>query len=160
MTEIPAETQRVPNLGKFFPEVFKGQGRVVMQMRKVYPEVDLSDALVELVSTRVSQINGCAACLDTHAPAARKAGVSQTKLDVLPAWRELPNIFDEQEYMALELAEELTILPRGSRHTDVVRKACTVFAEEQVAALEWAIILINTYNRISIASEHQPRMPR
>lgn len=154
------DTLKVPNLATFYPEVFKAQGKVIGQLRKVYPEVDLSEALVELVSVRVSQLNGCAACLATHVPGALKAGVEQDKLDVLPAWRELLGYFSEQEYAALELAEEITLLPRGNRHSEAARKACGVFAEEQVAALEWAIIMINAYNRISIMSEHQPRSNR
>lgn len=151
------EPTNVPDLAKLFPEVFKAQGKVVGQLHRVYPDVDLSEALVELVSVRVSQLNGCAACLATHIPGARDAGVDQDKLDVLPAWRELPEYFSEQEYAALELAEEITLLPHGNRHSDAARKAGKVFVEEQVAALEWAIIMINSYNRISIMSEHQPR---
>ena len=145
-----------PYLDKFYPQVAKAQNNVITQLKKVYPEVDLGRDLVELCMVRVSQINGCAACLSVHVPAARKAGVHQNKLDVLPAWREIPDYFTEQEYAALELAEEITTLPPGRRHADAAVRACEFFAEEQVAALEWAIIHINTYNRISIMSGHPP----
>ena len=145
-----------PYLDKSFPQIAKAQNNVVTQLKKVYPEVDLGRDLIELAMVRVSQINGCGACLSVHVPAARRAGVPQNKLDVLPAWRELDGYFSEQEYAALELAEEITLLPAGRRHADAPLRAMKVFAEEQVAALEWAIIHINTYNRISIFSGHPP----
>lgn len=144
-----------PYLDKFFPEVYKSLNKVAGQIRKIYPDVDLSTALIELISVRASQLNGCAACLSIHVPAARRAGVSEAQLDVLPAWREV-DLFDDQEKAALELCEELTLLPPGRRHADAAVRAGRYFAEEQVAALEWAIIMINTYNRISIASGHPP----
>ncbi|WIM67169.1 carboxymuconolactone decarboxylase family protein [Corynebacterium breve] len=150
------KTPHGPYLDKFFPAVYRAQSGVVAHMNKIYPEVDLPESLIELVSVRASQLNGCSACLSIHAPAARRAGVSEGKLDILPSWRESPDYFSEQELAALDLTEELTLLPPGRRHADAALRACKVLAEEQVAALEWAIILINTFNRISIASGHPP----
>lgn len=146
-----------PYLDKFFPDVFKSLNNTSAALKKIYPEVDLPLSIIELVSVRASQINGCASCLSIHMPRARKAGISQEKLDILPSWRET-NAFDEQEKAALELTEELTVLPEGRRHADAAVRACRHFAEEQVAALEWAIVMINAYNRISIASGHPPRI--
>ncbi len=144
---------RPPYLDRFYPDVYRGLNKVTRQLREIYPDVDLPLSLIELVSVRVSQINGCAACLSIHVPAARRAGVDEVQLDVLPSWREA-DVFDERERAALELAETLTLLPSDRARTDPAVAACRIFAEEQVAALEWAIIMINTYNRISIASGH------
>ncbi|SES14791.1 carboxymuconolactone decarboxylase family protein [Corynebacterium cystitidis] len=149
------ESKNVPDLVEVFPEIFKAQGKVIGQLLRTFEEVELPGGLVELVNVRVSQLNGCALCLVTHASGARDAGVEQAKLDVLAAWREQPGYFAKEECAALELAEEITLLPHGNRHLDAARKAREVFTEEQLAALEWAIILINTYNRISIMSGHQ-----
>ncbi|MCE8433581.1 carboxymuconolactone decarboxylase family protein [Rhodovulum sulfidophilum] len=71
-----------------------------MAAEETTKNLSLPEALRELVKMRVSQINGCAFCLDLHAPAARQAGVSQQKLDVLAAWRESP-AFDDRERAAL-----------------------------------------------------------
>ena len=71
----------------------------------------LGATLVELVSLRVSQINGCVFCLDMHSTALRKAGMDQRKLDTLAAWRESP-LFDARERAALAWAETVTRVPR------------------------------------------------
>ena len=145
-----------PYLDKFFPEVYKAMLAPGQLLEKIYPEVDLEPELIELVLTRVSQMNRCATCLSIHVPAARKAGVPQRKLDLLPAWREARGVFDDREQAALELAETLTELPQGERNSQAAITACEVFAEEQVAALEWAIVSINAFNRLSVASGHPP----
>lgn len=141
-----------PYIDKFYPAVYKQLVAVSAELRKIYPEVDLPLSLVELVNVRVSQINGCSTCLSLHIPQAIKAGVPQWQLDVLSAWRMVPD-FTKQERAALELAESLTLLEDGKGHTAGLI-ACDVFAEEQVAALEWAISVINAFNRVSIASAH------
>lgn len=142
-----------PQIDRVFPAVQKALNRVNVELRKVYPDVDLGQDLIELVCVRASQLNGCAACLSVHVPAARKAGVPDLVLDVLPAWREL-DILSDQQRAALELTEAITLLPPGERHADAAVTAAEHFSEEQLAALEWAIIMINTYNRISIMSAH------
>ena len=144
-----------PQLDQELRDVFLAQGKAASLLGKKYAEVELPEALVELTMVHASQLNGCAACLTTHVPAARKAGVSQEKLDILPAWREV-DVFDAQEKAALELCEALTLLPRGRRHADAPVQAAEHFTDGQLVALEWAIIMINTYNRISIASGHGP----
>lgn len=151
----PATLPGGPYLDKFFPEVYSALGKVNGQLKKVYADVDLSADLLELALVRASQLNGCSACLSIHVPRARRAGVSQTKLDVLASWRET-DAFSPHERAALELAETITLMPPGVRKADAPLKAMEIFTEEQVAALEWAIIMINTYNRISIFSGHPP----
>ncbi|ALC06531.1 hypothetical protein CDES_10780 [Corynebacterium deserti GIMN1.010] len=141
-----------PYIDKFFPEPYKKMLEVSKTMRQIYPEVDLPLSLIELINVRVSQINGCGTCLSLHVPAARKAGVPEKKLDALAAWH-MVDEFTEQERAALQLAESLTLLGTHQGHL-AARVACEVFAEEQVAALEWAIVTINAFNRISIASGH------
>ncbi len=141
-----------PYIDKFFPEPYKNMLELTKTLRKIYPDVDLPTSLIELVNVRVSQINGCGTCLSLHVPAARRAGVPEKKLDALAAWQ-MVDEFTVEEKAALQLAESLTLLE--SREGQLAaRTACSVFAEEQVAALEWAIIAINAFNRISIASGH------
>lgn len=141
-----------PYIDKFFPEPYKNMLELTKTLRKIYPDVDLPTSLIELVNVRVSQINGCGTCLSLHVPAARRAGVPEKKLDALAGWQ-MVDEFTVEEKAALQLAESLTLLESHEGHL-AARTACSVFAEEQVAALEWAIIAINAFNRISIASGH------
>lgn len=156
-TEVDA-SPTIARLNTELPKVYRAQVRVNTEARREAEEAGLSDEIVELVCVRVSQINGCGSCLATHTEAARRAGVSDAKLDVLAAWREIPGQFTREEYAALELAEHLTILPQGTVHRDAVIKAAEVFSTKRLAALEWTIITINSFNRVSIASSHTPKV--
>ncbi len=105
--------------------------------------------LQELVKMRVSQINGCAYCLDVHGPKARKAGVPQQKLDVLAAWRESP-VFAPRERAALLWAESLTRIEQtGAADADFAALAEQFDAQEQVD-LTLVITTINAWNRFAV----------
>lgn len=143
-----------PDLGRTHPEVYKKLVRTVVASREASQEADLDVGLSELVNVRVSQINGCAACLATHGPAAREAGIAQDRLDVLAAWREIDG-FGDREKAALRLAEALTRLDDAAETGAALAAAAEHFSDEQLSALQWTITLINTFNRVSIASGHQ-----
>ena len=57
-------------------------------------------SLLDLVYYRVSQINGCAYCLDMHSKDLRAAGESEQRLYVLDAWREAPFYTDREQASA------------------------------------------------------------
>ena len=145
----------VPQLDRAQREVYKQLVRAAVASREASGEAGLEESLLELVNVRVSQLNGCAACLATHVPAARKAGVSQDRLDLLPAWREI-DAFGDPERAALRLAETLTRLDDAEERAAAIAAAADHFSDEQLSALEWTIVLINAFNRVSIASHHQP----
>ena len=115
----------------------------------------LGIALIELVEVRVSQINGCAFCLSMHVPAARKAGVAQAKLDLLPAWREA-KVYDARERAALEWAETLTLIADGGVSDDAYARVRAVFDDGEIAALSYAVTLINGWNRLMVAAAVPP----
>lgn len=118
-------------------------------------EQNLDKALVELVKVRASQINGCAYCLQLHLNWARRAGVPQSTLDRLAAWREAPG-FTEAERAALAWAEALTD-PGRRAEIDSARQALQeMFAEEQLLRLTVAIATINAWNRIAGALGFAP----
>lgn len=142
-----------PFIDKSQPEVYRAMVRTAQASRAAANEAGLTDALIELVNTRVSQINGCRTCLGIHAPAARKAGVDPVKIDVLAAWYEA-EIFDAQERAALRLAESLTVIDKTVDRDAIAAEGGEHFTSEQIGALEWSIVLINSFNRISIASDH------
>lgn len=148
---------RVPDLIRGQRDVYRALVRSAVASREASQEAGLDEALLELVNVRVSQLNGCAACLATHVPEARKAGVGQDRLDLLPAWREIAAYSDE-ERAALRLAETLTTLDDVAEREAAQAEASELFTEEQFTALEWTIVLINSFNRISIASGHPVRL--
>lgn len=120
--------------------------------------VGLDRRLVELVNVRVSQINGCGVCLDTHHRQALAAGETEQRLAVLPAWRDV-DLFSAAERAALGLAEAITHLPDPALHDAAYATAAEVFDDEQLSVLSWVAVAINSFNRVSITSQH-PVRPR
>ncbi|HET6951974.1 MAG TPA: carboxymuconolactone decarboxylase family protein [Acidimicrobiales bacterium] len=112
---------------------------------------DVETALLDLVKQRVSQINGCAYCLDMHAKDLRAAGESQQRLDVLSAWREVP-LFTGRERAALALAEAITLVADGHVPDDVVEVARREFTPPELAHLVYSVVVINAWNRIAITA--------
>lgn len=106
--------------------------------------------LLELVYYRVSQINGCAYCLDMHTKDLREFGETEQRLYVLPAWREAP-FYSDRERAALAWAEALTRLTGSIVPDEVYDTAIAQFSEEELIDLTLAIIAINGYNRINLA---------
>lgn len=144
------------DISRNFPEMQKPLNKAAMDSRKVANSYGLSDEILELVNVRVSQINGCVACMSAHVPALRDAGMKQELIDLIPVWRDLEAPFTPEQRIALELAEALTIMDHKIERDMVVDEARDYYTEEQIGALQWTIILINAFNRISIASAHKP----
>lgn len=112
----------------------------------------LEPALIELVLMRVSQINGCAYCLDMHSKDARAAGETEQRLYMLPAWRET-TVYSEREQVALAWAEELTELASHDAVSDALyERAAGLFEEAELVDLTMLVVAINGFNRINIAS--------
>jgi len=112
----------------------------------------LEAPLIELVLMRVSQINGCAYCLDMHSKDARAAGETEQRLYVLPAWRET-TLFSERERIALAWAEELTELATREAVSDALyEQARQHFEEDALVDLTLLVVAINGFNRVNIAA--------
>ena len=106
--------------------------------------------LLNLVFFRVSQLNGCAFCLDMHSKDLIDAGEQAHRLFVLDAWREAP-FYSERERAALAWAEALTKINNGQVDEAIYNEALKQFSEEELIDLTFAIITINSYNRVNIA---------
>lgn len=115
----------------------------------------LDHGLAELVKVRVSQVNGCAYCIDLHIGLSRKAGTHQRRLDALVAWRESP-FFTDAERAALALAEALTLLPAGPVPADLYAAAGAHLGHDGLIGLVITITGINAWNRVMIAAGDQP----
>lgn len=117
----------------------------------------LSATLVELVNLRISQINGCAYCLDMHTRNLIKKGVKSEKLALLQVWREAEVLFDTEERVALAWAETVTRVAETAIPDADYQAARAVFDEKQLVDLTIAIGLMNTYNRIAIGFRNPPQ---
>ncbi len=109
----------------------------------------LEHTLLELVKTRVSQINGCAFCLDMHSKDARAAGETEQRLYVLSAWREAP-FYSARERAALAWAEALTNISSNDVSDELYAEVRQHFDEKELVNLSLAIIGINGWNRLAI----------
>jgi AhpD family alkylhydroperoxidase len=115
----------------------------------------LETKLLDLVRFRVSQMNGCAYCLDMHSKELREAGESEQRLYALDAWRETP-FYDEREQAALTWAEAVTLVGEGHVPDEVYRQAREQFNEEELVNLTLAVVAINGWNRLNIAFRTVP----
>jgi AhpD family alkylhydroperoxidase len=117
----------------------------------------LSPVLVDLAYLRVSQINNCAYCLDTHTRNLLKRGVKVEKLALVQAWAEADSLFDERERAALGWAESVTRVAETGVPDEAYEAARAVFDERELVDLTIAISLMNTYNRMAISFRNTPK---
>ncbi|MGW4166914.1 carboxymuconolactone decarboxylase family protein [Streptomyces chartreusis] len=113
-------------------------------------------ALAELVVLRASQLNRCAFCLDMHLAVARELGVGERQLDMLAAWEEAGDVFDERERAALALTEAITVLTDRFVPDDVYDRAAAHFDGPRLAHLVGLIVAINNWNRVMVARRIPP----
>lgn len=109
----------------------------------------LEETLLDLIYLRVSQINGCAYCLDMHSKDLRAAGEPEQRLYLVGAWRDTP-LYSPKERAAFSFAEALTELGREGISDELYREVSGHFTDEEMVALTMAIITINGYNRLNI----------
>lgn len=146
----------LPYLDKSDPGAWKSASAFATVVSEHALKRGLTAADNELIKLRVSQLNGCLACLDLHSRLARRAGVPQQKLDVLPTWR-CTALFTEREAAILSVAEAATVLPLTTSGKADLTSALGVLGDEAFVAAEWVASTMNVFNRISILSEHQIR---
>src|SRR5215467_11105930 len=98
--------QKRPQYTKVYPEALN----VMLALTQAVEKTGLSPQLVELVYYRVSQLNGCAFCLDMHSKDLRARGETEQRLYMISAWREAPHLYNERERAGLAWAEAVTRL--------------------------------------------------
>ncbi|UQA60536.1 carboxymuconolactone decarboxylase family protein [Polyangium aurulentum] len=110
----------------------------------------LDPTLVELVNLRVSQMNGCAFCIDMHTKELRAAGETEQRLYLLSAYREAP-FYSDRERAALAWAEAVTELGKDGVPDAIYEEARRHFGESELVELTVAVIHINAWNRMNVA---------
>ena len=118
-------------------------------LEKAVSSTGLEPSLRELVKLRVSQINGCAFCVDLHSRDARKAGETEERLALVCVWPEA-TCFTPRERAALHWAEALTRLADGPVDDEDFEAVREEFSEEEIVNLTLAIVAINGWNRFSV----------
>lgn len=108
-----------------------------------------------LIEYRVSQLNGCAYCLDMHSKDLRHEGESEQRIYLLSAWRESP-FYTDRERAALAWAEAVTLLTDHQVSDEVYEQARKEFSEDELIELTMAVMAINSYNRANIAFRTTP----
>ena len=136
------------------PEVSTGMAAVTHALKKSGLESDL----IEMIKIRVSQINGCAFCVQYHLNDARKLNVDSVKLDLLAAWREA-GIFSAREVAAFEWAEQVTLLGHHHIADEAFARVSAQFSQRELAFLTTAIGQINFWNRLAAPFRFTPPIP-
>ena len=132
----------------------KGQGglKVLFGMGGYLKKSSIEHQLLELVNFRVSQVNGCAYCLDMHSKELRATGETEQRLYGISAWRETP-YFSDRERAAFAWAEAVTQCHVSDEVYNEVKKQ---FSEQEVIDLTFSVNNINNWNRLNIAFQTVP----
>lgn len=139
-----------------YAQVAPGGIKALGQLYGYVAQSGLGAELVDLVYLRVSQINGCAYCLDLHTRDLIRLGVAIEKLALLQAWREAGKVFSEREKAALAWAETVTRVAQTSIPDEDFDAASAVFGEKELVDLTLAIGVMNTFNRLAIGFRRPP----
>jgi AhpD family alkylhydroperoxidase len=111
---------------------------------------------MDLVYLRVSQINGCAFCIDMHSRDLLKSGLAVEKMVLVPVWYDAGNLFTARERVALAWAETVTRVSESGVPDADYEAASAEFSENELADLTYAIGLTNAFNRFGISFRSVP----
>lgn len=139
---------RISNPATLLPGAFEG----IQGLIKSVNQAGIPPATMELVHLRISQINGCAWCLNYGVKSAKQAGETDERLGLIAGWREA-HCFTDAEKAALALAESATRLAdKGDVPDEVWNGAAAHYDEKQLAALTLWIATTNLFNRVNVTT--------
>jgi AhpD family alkylhydroperoxidase len=139
-------------MGKVLPDVYK----VLIGLDNFTRYSGIPPLQWEIIKIRASQINGCAYCVNLHTKEARKLGETEQRIYLMSAWREAPNIYNEEEQLLLAMTEEITLIHQHGLSEGLYQKAISIWGEQRTAQVMMAIININSWNRIGVGSHLHP----
>ncbi len=139
------------NLSKVSPDGYKA----FTPLYQYVTSSGLEKALIDLVFLRVSQINGCAYCVDLHWRDLLKEGEDPRKINSLTTWHEAP-FFSERERAALTWTESLTAISVTHAPDADYEVVQSQFSEKEIGDLTIVISLMNAMNRIGVSSRLAP----
>lgn len=134
------------DIGLAEPKLYRAMGTADNYL----PTLDLEPMLQELIRTRVSQINGCGYCINSHTQAALELGETAQRLFALAAWWETP-FFTQTERAVLKLAEEVAQIDKGGLSDETYEQALALLGEQRLAQVIFVTVTIGSWNRIAVA---------
>ena len=135
------------NIQETLPDVYKA----MFGLSAAISKLGLSPINRQLIKVRASQINSCAYCLNMHTKEALQAGETQQRLFLLSAWRET-DLFNEEEKAVLALTEEVTLINQAGVSDKTYKDAEKFFSAEEISTIIMSIVLINSWNRITVST--------
>jgi AhpD family alkylhydroperoxidase len=136
---------------KVAPEAYKR----MLHLNAYLKQCSLEAPLLELIKLRASQINHCAFCIDMHWKDARAAGEDEARLYLLNAWHESP-CYTERERAALAWTEAVTLLSEDNVSDALYAQVREHFSDTEIVDLTFAVVIINSWNRLSVPFRAQP----
>jgi len=133
----------------------RGAYHALLGIEHYLQQCGLEESLQNLIKLRVSQINGCAYCIDMHWKDLKAAGEAEQRLYGLDAWEESP-YYTERERAGLAWAESVTNIQEGHVPDGVFERVKEFFNDKELADLTLAVTAINSWNRLSIAARTVP----
>ncbi|PTR30737.1 putative peroxidase-related enzyme [Luteibacter sp. OK325] len=133
------------------PELFKK----FLDFTMAFGHSSIEESTRELVELRVSQINGCAFCVDMHAKRATIHGERALRLHHVAIWRE-SNLFTPRERACLAWAEVLTQIPAQGVADEIYERVRTQLSEKEISDLTFSVMAINGWNRVNVAFHVEP----
>lgn len=149
--------QRV-HLSKTEPAAYKALDAFTRTVADICRANGVDDRLKEIVMLHSSMLNGCAFCVRVHTERAQEAGMTTDEITQLSTWRD-SGVFTDRERAGLELAEEFVRIHDGGVHDVVYDRVGAILTEKEYAALCWAAVAINAFNRVAIAGRY-PVLPQ
>ena len=133
----------------------RGAYHAMLGIEHYLQQCGLEESLLHLIKLRVSQLNGCAYCIDMHWKDLRAIGESEQRLYGLDAWEESP-YYTDRERAAFAWAESVTNIQDGHVPDAVFEHVRPFFDDKELADLTLAVTAINSWNRLSIAARTTP----
>jgi AhpD family alkylhydroperoxidase len=133
------------------PELFKK----FVEFNMAFGHSSIEESIRELVELRVSQINGCAFCVDMHVKRATIHGERALRLHHVAIWRE-SNLFAPRERACLAWAEVLTQIPAQGVADEIYERVRTQLSEKEISDLTFSVMAINAWNRVNVAFHVEP----
>jgi AhpD family alkylhydroperoxidase len=137
---------------KAHPDAYKA----MLALSAAVAMAGLPPQLIDLINYRVSQLNGCAFCLDMHSKDLRTRGETEQRLYLVSAWREAPHLYTSRERAGLAWAEAVTRLEDRRVADGVYETARREFSGAELTALTLAVVAINGWNRFNVAFMRGP----
>lgn len=131
--------------------------KALYRLEEYLAGTSLSSTQKHLIKIRASQLNGCAFCVDMHSRDAKKGGETDQRLHLICVWKEAGPIFTEEERLLLAITEEITLIHQHGLSNSLYEKSVQAFGELQTAEIIMAVIVINTWNRLSVSLHTQPQ---